>query len=122
PRLDEAAKGAYRARIDVLSAQIAEAQARGDDARAGRARTELEFVRRELELAVGLGGRDRSESGSHAERARVNVTRAIRTTLKRIAGYDARLGRELDDAVRTGTFCAYDPDPRRPGRWKVDSG
>ncbi len=122
PRLDDKAKRAYRARIDVLSEQIAEAQARGDENHAGRARAELEFVRRELELAVGLGGRDRSEAGSHAERARVNVTRAIRTTLKRIAGYDARLGRELESAIRTGTFCIYEPDPHRPRRWKVDSG
>jgi hypothetical protein len=68
----------------------------------------------------GLGGRDRSESGSHAERARVNVTRSIRSTVKRIAGYDARLGRELEACIRTGTFCAYQPDPRHPVRWVVD--
>ena len=119
PRLDDKAKGAYRARIAELQAQIAEAETRGDSARAERARSEAEFVRRELELAVGIGGRDR-QSGSHAERARVNVTRAIRSTLKRIAGYDARLGRELDGSIRTGTFCSYEPDPRRPLRWTVE--
>ncbi|MDX6677813.1 MAG: hypothetical protein QOE31_1865, partial [Solirubrobacteraceae bacterium] len=100
----------------------AEAQARGDERRASSARAELEFVTRELDRAVGLGGRDRSEAGSHAERARVNVTRALRSTLKRIAGYDARLGRELDSCVRTGTYCVYEPDPRRPMRWTVDAG
>ena len=121
PRLDEQAKGAYRTRIDELSARIAETAARGDEARASAAREELDFVRRELELAVGLGGRDR-EAGSHAERARVNVTRAIRSTLNRIAGYDARLGRELERTIRTGTFCAYEPDPRRVRRWTVDGG
>ena len=60
--------------------------------------------------------------GPDAERARVNVTRAIRSTLKRIAGYDARLGRELDSCVRTGNYCVYEPDPRRPLRWTVDAG
>ena len=69
---------------------------------------------------VGPGGHDRTASGSHAERARVNVTRAIRTTLRRVAGYDARLGRELEGCIRTGAFCVYEPDPRRPVRWTVD--
>jgi len=119
-RLDATAKAAYRARLAALRAEIAEATALGDSARATRAREELEFVARELELAVGLGGRDRTQSGSHAERARVNVTRAIRSTLKRIAGYDARLGRELESAIRTGTFCVYDPNPRHPARGPAD--
>ncbi len=120
PRLDATAKAAYRARIAKLEAELAEADRLTDAARADRVRTELEFVRRELGSAVGMGGRDRPQSGSHAERARVNVTRAIRSTLKRIAGYDARLGRELETAIRTGTFCAYEPDPLRPRRWAVD--
>jgi len=118
PTLDAAAKAAYRARIEALRAKIAEADALGDGPRAARAREELHFVSRHLELAVGIGGRDRSVAGSHAERARVNVTRAIRSTLKRIAGYDARLGRELETSIRTGTFCAYEPGPRV--RWRVE--
>ncbi|MDQ3677648.1 MAG: hypothetical protein M3401_12740, partial [Actinomycetota bacterium] len=65
-----------------------------------------------------LGGRDR-QCGSHAERARVNVTRAIRSTLKRIAGYDGPLGRILEETVQTGTFCAYRPSSQRPVRWRV---
>ena len=76
---------------------------------------------RELERALGMGGRDR-ETGSHAERARVNVTRAIRSAIKRIAGYDPELGAELETAVRTGAFCAYEPDPRRPRRWRIEDG
>ena len=120
PRLDAEAKAAYRARIETLRASIAAAESRSDDAGVDRARAELEFVKRELELAVGIGGRDRTLDGSHAERARVNVTRAIRSTVKRIAGYDARLGRELESAIRTGTFCVYEPDARRPVRWAVD--
>jgi tetratricopeptide (TPR) repeat protein len=120
PRLDAKAKAAYRARLAELRAEIAEAGKHGDEARVARAREELAFVSRELELATGLGGRDRSESGSHAERARVNVTRAIRSTVRRIAGYDPRLGRELESSIRTGTFCVYEPDPRHPLRWAVD--
>jgi hypothetical protein len=121
PVLDPAAKNAYRARIAALGDEIAEAARRGDEERAARTRTEREFVIRELERALGIGGRDR-EAGSHAERARVNVTRAIRAAIKRIAGYDAALGAELKTAVRTGAFCAYEPDPRRPRRWRIEDG
>ena len=119
PALDEHAKGAYRERIAELESELASAEARRDDAGAARVGDELEFVRRELGRAVGIGGRDR-ETGSHSERARINVTRAIRATLKRIATYDAQLGAELERTVRTGTFCAYEPDRSAPVRWTVE--
>ncbi|HEY0343363.1 MAG TPA: AAA family ATPase [Solirubrobacteraceae bacterium] len=121
PVLDAAAKSSYRARIAALGDEIAEATRRGDEKRAARARTEREFVTRELERALGIRGRDR-DANSDAERARVNVTRAIRSAIKRIAGYDAELGAELKAAVRTGAFCAYEPDPRRPRRWRIEDG
>ena len=60
------------------------------------------------------------QSTSHAERARVNVTRAIRATLKRIAGYDAALGHELQRTIRTGTFCVYEPDAQQPLTWRIE--
>ena len=41
--------------------------------------------------------------------------------IRRIADEDAGLGRELETTVRTGTFCAYEPDPRRPVAWDVDA-
>ena len=119
PALDVRAKDEYRERIGTLEAQIAKAESRRDEPAAERARSELEFVRRELARAVGMRGRDR-ETGSHAERARINVTRAIRATLKRIASYDAQLGAELDRSVRTGTFCVYEPARSDPLRWTVE--
>ena len=45
------------------------------------------------------------------ERARVNVTRTIRTALETITKNDAELGMMLSRAIRTGTFCSYVPDP-----------
>ena len=108
PLLDSEAKLAYRARVAELQEEIDEAEAFNDPERVARAREELAFVGRELAGAVGLGGRDR-KAGSDVERARVNVTRAIRTALKRISGHDPSLGRGLDSAIRTGTFCVYDP-------------
>ena len=121
PALDAKAKQQYRDRVAELVAALAGAEARRDHAAAGLARAELAFVRRELSAAVGIGGRDR-QTGSHAERARINVTRAVRSTIKRIAGYDAPLGAELQQGVRTGTFCVYAPDALHPLRWTVERG
>jgi hypothetical protein len=47
----------------------------------------------------------------------VSVTRAIRHALARIRTNAPRLGAHLDHAIRTGTYCAYRPDPAANGRW-----
>jgi hypothetical protein len=119
PALDSQAKAEYRSRLEDLRAEIEEADAFNDPERSARAREEMDFIAHELSAAVGLGGRDRRVA-SASERARVNVTRALRREIRRIADEDARLGRELETTVRTGTFCAYEPDPRQPVAWDVD--
>jgi hypothetical protein len=47
------------------------------------------------------------------------VTRAIRSALARIREHNPELGRHLERTVRTGTFCAYQPDPRATIDWTV---
>jgi hypothetical protein len=118
PVLDGQAKAAYRARVTELQEEIDEAESFNDPERAARAREELAFLARELSGAVGLHGRDR-KTGSDAERARVNVTRAIRTALKRLTDHDADLGRRLGTAIRTGTFCVYEPPPDETPTWDL---
>jgi tetratricopeptide (TPR) repeat protein len=117
--LDDAAKRAYRERLEQLEDDLAEAERWGDVERAARAREERELIGRELARAVGLGGRDRP-AGSAAERARVNTTRAIRAAIHRIEECDPSLGRHLDRAVRTGTFCVYDPAPQDEVIWAMN--
>jgi hypothetical protein len=39
----------------------------------------------------------------------VNVQKRLRDAIRRIAEVDAGIGRQLERAVRTGTFCAYEP-------------
>jgi tetratricopeptide (TPR) repeat protein len=117
--LDPEAKRRYRARIDELREEIEEADRFNDPERASRARDELEFIGRELAAAVGIGGRDR-RAASQAERARVNVTRALRNTIKRIANHDETLGGYLEAAVKTGTFCSYEPPGPDAVAWEVD--
>jgi AAA ATPase domain len=118
PWLDDEAKQAYRTRLAELEDDLAEAERWGDPERVARAREEREAIGRELARAVGLGGRDRP-AGSAAERARVNATRAIRGAIRRIEECDPSLGRHLDRAVRTGTFCAYDPASQDEVTWKL---
>ena len=121
PALDAQAKAAYRTRVQELRDELEEAESFNDPERAAAAREELAFVAAELSSAVGLGGRDRRVA-SASERARVNVTRALRREIRRIADQDASLGQELQTTVRTGTFCLYQPDLRHPVRWEVDDG
>jgi hypothetical protein len=114
--LDAQAKAEYRQRVEGLRAEIAEAESWHDPERASRAREELEFLAREISGAVGLGGRDR-KAASASERARLSVTRAIRSAMSRLSGLDPQLGAHLDATIRTGTYCVYNPDPRVPVRW-----
>jgi hypothetical protein len=119
PALDAQAKAAYRRRFEELREELDDARSLNDPERAAHAREEMDFLASELAGAVGLGGRDR-KAASNAERARVAVTKAVRATLKRIAEIDSELGQELVATIRTGTFCSYEPDRRRPVSWQVE--
>ena len=81
----------------------------------------MDFLVAELARAVGLGGRDR-RAASHAERARLNASRAIRAAMAHLARANPALGRHLTATVRTGRYCAYLPDPRAPIAWNADLG
>jgi hypothetical protein len=65
---------------------------------------------------VGLGNRER-RAGSAAERARLNVTRAIKAAEDAIAALHPALGGYFRTSIRTGTFCVYRPDPENPITW-----
>jgi len=114
--LDEQAKTSYRRRLAEIEDDIEQARALGDATREAQADVERDFLVRELARAVGLGGRDR-RAASASERARSGVTRAIRQGIARIAEHHPELGVHLDRAVRTGTYCAYVPDPGAPAAW-----
>jgi AAA ATPase domain len=111
--LDPQARAAYRQRLADLDSELAEAEQWNDAERASRLRAEKDFLIRELAAATGLGGRPRP-LGSESERARINVTRAIRTAIAKISDRAPAVAAHLDQAVRTGTRCSYSP-PGRPG-------
>jgi tetratricopeptide (TPR) repeat protein len=114
--LDERAKSAYRRRLAEIEDDIEQARALADSSREAQADAERDFLVRELARAAGLGGRDR-RAASASERARSAVTRAIRQAIARVGEHHPGLGEHLNRAIRTGTYCAYAPDPGAPAVW-----
>jgi tetratricopeptide (TPR) repeat protein len=115
--LDAQAKDAYRRRLTEIEDDLEQARAIGDAERAAQADAERDFLVQELGRAFGLGGRDR-RAASASERARAAVTRAVRQAMTRIAEHHPQLGQHLSRTIRTGTYCAYVPDPRAPTDWR----
>ena len=116
--LDDEARRQYRVRLGELREAIGDAEALGKADEAGAMRDEMDLITHELGRALGLGGRSR-RAGSVAERARLNVTRAVKSSMRRIAAVDLGLAAHLEATVHTGTICVYAPDPRVPVIWRV---
>jgi tetratricopeptide (TPR) repeat protein len=108
PQLDARARANYRKRIEELRGLASDAAERGNFEAAERAQGELDQLVKQLAQAFGLGGKERA-TGSVAERARLNVTRALRSAISRIAEALPDAGAALDRQVRTGSYCAYEP-------------
>ena len=115
--LDDKAKADYLQRLKELEAELEDARRCNDLGRSEKAQREKEFLTWELQKAVGLGGKDK-ESASSDERARVNVQRAIKVAIERIAEHNPALGRYLAATINTGMFCSYTPDIDLPSSWK----
>jgi non-specific serine/threonine protein kinase len=118
PALDARAKEAYRLRLQELGEELDEARRWADVERAARAEEEIDALTEQLTSALGLGGRDRP-GGSPAERARVSVTKAIRSAIRSIDRHSPALGAHLSTAVRTGQFCSYAPPAADPPHWRL---
>jgi pimeloyl-ACP methyl ester carboxylesterase len=116
--LDAQAKADYKRRTAELREQLEEARELNQLERVDQLEEEIEDLVRELSRAVGLGGRDR-RAASASERARINVTRAIKVALERIAEHNPALAALLTSGIRTGTFCSYTPDSRLPASWQL---
>ena len=84
-------------------------------------RSELDQLVAELARAFGIGGRER-RAASAAERARLNVTRALRAAIVRLGDAVPDAGDVLDRRIRTGMYCVYDDNGSDAVRWIVQSG
>ena len=118
PLLDDRAKAEYARRLEELDDELDEARTWGDLERAARLEEESELIRHELARALGLAGRDRTFATS-SERARVSVTKAIRTAIRLLSEQSPDLARHLDTSIRTGQFCSYAPPGEEPPQWTL---
>jgi tetratricopeptide (TPR) repeat protein len=118
PLTDARARAAYRRRIEALRGECDDRLAAGDLDGAEQAQADLDELVGHLARAFGLGGRDR-RAASAAERARLNVTRAVRAAIARISEAVPDAGAVLDRRVRTGLFCRYEPAADDAVRWVV---
>ncbi len=106
--IDSRARATYRRRIEELRGEVDDALALDDLDRAEALQGELDQFVAQLSQAFGLGGRVRKAS-SGSERARLNVTRAIRAATLRLVDALPGAGAALDRHIRTGLYCVYDP-------------
>ena len=118
--LDARSRDAYRRRVAELRDEVEDALDAEDDDRAAAKQAELDVLVAELARAFGLGGRERKAS-SAAQKARLNVTRALRAAIATLSDALPDSGAVLDRRVRTGLFCAYEPHPDDEVLWSVQS-
>lgn len=118
--LDATARDAYRRRLEALRADIDDAIGGGRLDEAETMQAEHDALVGQLAEAFGLGGRPRRAS-SAAERARLNVTRALRSAIRQIDEALPAAGASLDRSIRTGGFCVFAPATGEI-EWIVHSG
>jgi hypothetical protein len=118
PLLDEQAKKEYGRRLVELEEELEQVRDWGDTERAIRLEGELDLLNRELARALGLRGRDRTFS-SPAERARISVTKAIKTAIRLIDKQCPELAAHLEASIQTGRSCSYVTRGAPPPSWSL---
>jgi len=113
PLLDRHATLQYQQRLTELREELVEAEGFNDLGRTAKVRDEIAALTDQL--ADAARGR---RANSHAERARMTVTKGIKAAVAKLSAAHPQLGRHLAATVRTGYFCCYTPDPRHPIRWR----
>lgn len=116
--LDARSRRLYRDRIRDLREQAEDARACNDVLRASAAEREIEVLSAELKGAFGLRGTPRHVA-SHVERARVSTTRTVRDAIRRIAQQHPQLGSHLEQTIKTGRFCSYNPPAGARVVWQL---
>lgn len=111
PILDEQACKAYTLELKRLQEEYRTAEAKHDLALMQNLQRDQEFISSQLNVNRGLYGRKRTFA-TQSERARVTVQKAIRHALHKIRHANTELAEHLQAAIKTGTWCVYDPEPR----------
>lgn len=115
--LDEQAVAQYRRRLRDIEEDLDEAGRHADLGRAAALAAERDALVSELAKAFGLGGRARGAGPDPDERLRKAVSARVKATIDRLDGLHPQLALHLRRSVRTGFWCAYEPE--RPVSWDV---
>jgi hypothetical protein len=113
--IDAKARAAYRARLQELDEELAEAERHHDLGRQEALQEEREALFAELSDAARGGG----GVASDAERARVAVTKGLKAAQDKLAATHPELAAHLAATLRRGTFCCYQPDPAHLVEWEA---
>lgn len=106
---DAKAKKQYEKKIVDLQADIREAEQRSDFLQLEKLQDEYDKLIEHLSQSLGIKGKIR-ESSNPVEKARSAVTWRIRSAIARIESHHPQLGAHLSNAIKTGSFCSYQPD------------
>jgi tetratricopeptide (TPR) repeat protein len=113
---DTQARAIYRRRVKELRSELEEAEQFEDIGRIAKLQEEIHFLTNELQTAYSVGQHARRSNDS-VEKVRKAVTNRIRAALAQIQKAHPVLWQHLFKAVRTGVFCAYQPET--PISWRV---
>jgi hypothetical protein len=106
---DARAKRQYEKKMAELRADIREAEQRNDFSELEKLQGEYDKIMEYLSQSLGIRGKV-GESGNPVEKARSAVTWRIRSAIARIESYHPQVGAHLSNAIKTGSFCSYQPD------------
>ena len=114
---DEKARQSYQKRIHELQEEIQNAEESNDALQASELQKEYDQVIDHLRAAIGLKGKTRNASDP-VEKVRSAVTWRIRNVISKLEKNHPGLARHLTLSIKTGTFCAYNPEKKT--EWILD--
>ncbi len=117
--LDDQAVESYKTELKKLEIDLDDAEELSRDEEAEEIRNKIEAINKQLNAGFNIHGK-RREFTNEAEKARVAVSKAIRTSLKKIqceeTGIPA-LDKHLHTTLSTGISCSYKPE--KPIPWNL---
>lgn len=116
--LDEQSLKEYRNRLLELARDRSRAEQDKDETLLANIDEETQKIQDVLDPAIGLGGKSR-KNNSQTERARVNITRQIKSAIKKIEKDNAALSSYLSSTIKTGYHCQYSPLPGASITWNL---
>lgn len=105
-----------RTRLLEIEEEKMEAERLADSEKYDELEEKTEQLKRYLSRNYGQGNRPR-RAGSHADRMRVNVNRAIQRVVGKIRKQNEALAAYLKSTIKTGYQVSYTPDPNNPVSW-----